>query len=114
MIDNLYMVKDTTRMVLARNLAALMAKNKHSQGYVHKRTGVSQSTVGRILNCDVAATSDTLDAIAKLYDVFAWQLIVPELDVYNPQMLKTASQKEMEFYERIKQAAQDLAKYENK
>jgi len=96
------MNKPDVKHILASNLRRLMDKNKHSQSYVHKKTGISQSTVGRILNKDVSATIDSLESIAHLYGLFTWQLIVPDIDVTNPPMLKVTTQTEKEFYEKMK------------
>ncbi len=69
--------------ILANNLRMLMSHNMHSQGFVHKETGISQSTVGRILYAKVSATTDSVDSIARLYGLLSWQLLVADLDIQN-------------------------------
>lgn len=76
-----------SRKIIADNLKKLMFKNSQSQGYIHRMTGISQSTVGRILNNEVSPTIDSLDKIANLYNLHSWQLLLPDLDVENPQKL---------------------------
>jgi Helix-turn-helix len=72
-----------SKTILGINLRMLMLHNKHSQGFVHKETGISQSTVGRILYAKVSATTDSIDSIAKLYGLLSWQLLVCNLDIQN-------------------------------
>jgi transcriptional regulator with XRE-family HTH domain len=100
------------RAVLAANLKVLMAANNHSQGDVHRHTGIAQSSIGRIINMQVDATIGTLESIADLYHLQAWQLLVQDFDHTNPPMLKQISDKEKEFYDKIKLAAKEIAKFQ--
>lgn len=100
------------REILASNLKALMAKSKHSQGDLFRLSNVAQSTIGRVINMQVDATVATIEAIAEVYKLQPWQLLVPNLDPSNPPMLREISDKEREFYEKIKMAAQEIAKYQ--
>ena len=93
------------RTVLAKNLKALMAHHETNQTGLGKRSGLAQSTVGRILKEAHAADVDTLEAVGKALGVTPWQLMVPGLDPANPPVLQNASPEEREFYERLKQAA---------
>lgn len=80
--------------VLAQNLRALMARTPDldSQPKVAARSGVGQRTVGRILLGQVAATIDTLDALANAFGMSAWELLDPTLstrpsvDEFNRRM----------------------------
>jgi len=81
------MKKLTSKEVLAINLRALMNKNEHTEGYVHRKTGIAQSTVGRILKCESSATLESIDSLAKLYGLLPWQLLVTDLDVSNLSVL---------------------------
>jgi Helix-turn-helix len=71
------------RALLARNLAALMAKSPDlmSQGALHRRSKVAQATIGRILRAETAASVDTLDQLAGAFGLSAWQLIHPKPDM---------------------------------
>lgn len=102
------------REILAMNLKALMLANKHSQGDLFRLSGVAQSTIGRVVNMQVDATVATLEAVANVYKLQSWQLLVPNLVPNNPPMLRAISEQEKEFYEKIKLAAQELSKYEIK
>lgn len=109
MRENIVMEKKTSsREIVASNLKALMLRNEHSEGYLHKRTSLSQSTIGRILKRESSATIDTLDAIASVYGLSSWQLLVNELDVSNPPVLKNMSAKEQAFYEKMQAVMKEL------
>ena len=102
------MSKAETKLIISDNLKRLMAKHKHSQGDVHKKTGISQSTVGRIINQEVSATIDSIDAISNLYGLLSWQLLVPGVDVDNPPALKIKSRTEQDFYEKMKALVKEM------
>lgn len=65
------MGKHNLRDALSRNLAALMEKTPalDTQIKVANRSGVAQSTIGRILRRETAATLDNIEAIAKAFGV---------------------------------------------
>ena len=98
----LMMKKVNSKEILAKNLRKFMDKNKHSEQYVHKKTGIAQSTVGRILRVESSATLDSLESIASLYGLQAWQLLVADIDPSNPPLLRNMSEPEKLFYEKIK------------
>ena len=105
----------TASEVLAANLDKLMAAAKSpakSQLGLAKKSGIAQATIGRILRGETHAGLDTIDAIAKVYGIAAWQLILPGLDPGNPQVIRSMSKEEEDLYARLHKAAQDLAKYE--
>lgn len=102
----------TNKDILSENLKRLMDSHKHTQGDLHRLTKVSQSTIGRIINKQVDATIGTMEVIASKYGLQSWQLLVPELNPSNPPVLREISEKERIFYDSIKLAAQELAKYE--
>lgn len=108
------MDRDTFRphRTLALNVKALMARTggPSTQGELHRRSGVAQATIGRILKGDQTARVETVAMIAKAYGLEPWQLLVPGMDPTNPPTLKAASKEEQALYDRLKQAAQDLAK----
>lgn len=59
------------REVLAANLAALMARTPalDTQLKLARRSGIAQSTIGRILRQEVSPTVDVLEAIAHAFEV---------------------------------------------
>lgn len=114
MHDNTFMViKKNARQIFAENLKRLMADKSHSQGFLHKKIGVSQSTIGRALSGETASTIDTIDAIAQFYDLEPWQMLVENLDGSNPPILKEISDKQMAFFAKIKEAAKEISKLDS-
>lgn len=97
-----------SRANLAANLTALMALHKMGQSELHRKCGVAQSTIGRILNQKTAADLDTLGQIASAFHLSGWQLISPPFDPTNPPVLKHLSDQERELYERLKKAVKEL------
>lgn len=105
-----------TRKVLSDNLKRLMDAHDMKQKPVAeaaKRQGfaIDQTYVGRILNMEVAATIEKVESIAAAFGLQPWQLLVPHLDPNNPPVVHI-DPAEQRLYERIKMAAQELAKYE--
>lgn len=97
--------------ILAANLKVLMEARNLSQMELHRRSKVSQSTVGRILRQAVAADLDTLAALARALDLDPWQLLIPNLDPREPPALQPISIRERELYQRLRLAAEELAKH---
>jgi transcriptional regulator with XRE-family HTH domain len=67
-----FMVMNTyLRLTLADNIAALMEKTPalDTQVKLARRSGIAQSSVGRILRGDVSATIDNIEAIATAFGV---------------------------------------------
>ena len=107
----------TPRAVLRQNLKALMLNGDgpRSQSALHKKSGVAQATIGRILSVEGEnARIETVDRIAKAYGLEPWQLLVAGMDPANAPVLQTVSSEESALYERLRIAAQDLAKYRTK
>lgn len=98
---------------MSENLRALMESGlgPDSQLQLAKRAGVSQSTVGRALSGHTRATVETVGRIAKVYGLSPWQLLVPDLDPRAPPALVAADPAEREALDRLRLAAQELAKY---
>lgn len=92
---------------LAHNLGALMEHHKMSQGDMHRKSGVAQSTIGRILRKTTAADIDTVQSIAGVFQLAAWQLLSPHFDPSNPPVLAQASAEERELYNRLRQMFQE-------
>ena len=65
----------------------------NAQGALHRRSGVSQSTIDRIVGAEVSATIDTLDKIAGALGFEAWQLLAPDLHL---------GRSEPEFYAKLR------------
>lgn len=82
-----------------------------SQAGLAARAKMHQRTLGRIVNEEVSATLEQMGKIAQGLDLELWQLLVPVMDPRNPPVLAPASEKERQLWATIRQAAQDLAKY---
>jgi transcriptional regulator with XRE-family HTH domain len=97
-------------IVFGRNLSALMAANKElgSNQKVSKKTGVSTSTVSRLLNGQVDATLETVERVAKAFRVEAWQLLVPNLEADNLPELLPHTKHERRLWERLREVAREI------
>lgn len=86
------------RHILAANLTRAMrvgSEKTRSQLGLKAASGVAQATIGRILRAETDATIDTLQALAKVFDLEPWQLLVPDLDPKNaPSVAKHAAENE--------------------
>lgn len=102
-----YVLRMDARDNLSRNLLALMAKNGFSQGDMHRKCGIAQSTIGRIIRKTTAADVDTISAIAGVFHLMAWQLLAPPFEPSNPPVLNQVSEKERQLYERLKTIFQE-------
>lgn len=96
------------RQVVAQNLTNLMEAHMPLAGSKHKTlaeaAGVSLSTVQRICNQEVGATIDVLEALASVFHLSVYQLLIPSLDVGNPQVVQGATKEEERLYRQWKQS----------
>jgi len=102
------------RAILKQNLKALMASRNGptTQSALHRKSRVAQATIGRILSDKGEnARIETVERLAKAYQLQAWQLLVAGMDPSNPPVLQSASDEERALYARLKIAAEDIAKY---
>lgn len=90
------------RSVLAENVELLM--NRHFQLKSNKpkslaeEAKVSLSTVQRIIAAEVGASLDNIEAIAGAFGLSAYQLLIPNLNIENPQVIKGATKDEERLY----------------
>lgn len=92
--------------VLSRNLKALMDYHAiKSQGELGRLSKIDQTTIGRMLNKKNAAQIDKIQAVAKVFDLDAWQMMVPNLDPSNPPVAQITAI-ERDLYERLRVAAE--------
>ena len=93
------------RDVVADNIQALM--NVNYRGSENKPldlandAGISLSSVQRILNKSVGASVDTLERISIALGVSVYQLLIPNLNPRNPQVVKGATKEEERMYRRL-------------
>jgi transcriptional regulator with XRE-family HTH domain len=104
--------------IVAANVQTLMDYARdHDQPYgeqkaLAKRAKVAMSTVARIRKAEVGCSIDVLDAIARVYGLSAWQLMMPNLDPTNPPVFcVTATERDL--YRRMRHAAAALAEIPN-
>ncbi|MGJ7497493.1 helix-turn-helix domain-containing protein [Variovorax sp. RT4R15] len=100
-------VADTAlRAIVGDNLRRLMEKrpNLDSNPKLSVRSGIGVATISRIINGETAATLDTLGMLARAFELQPWQLMVPNLDSTNPQILQSISAKEAELYTRLRES----------
>lgn len=72
-----------------------------------KRAGIGASTIRRILDKDVSPSIDTVDRIAKVYGLQAYQLLLPDWKPSNPPVVPyTATEKAL--YHAVSVVAKDL------
>lgn len=93
------------RTILAANLAALvdhhyasMSNLTAKQRELAKQAKVSHSTVQRIMSGDVGASLDNIELIATVFDLSAYQLLIPNLNAGNPQVVRGATKDEQRLY----------------
>ncbi len=89
------------RSVLAQNMHALMPRYAPEltsltakQKKLGAATGLSLSTMQRIMAKDVGPSLDNIEQIAEELGVKVYQLLLPSFDVDNPQTVKGAEESE--------------------
>lgn len=104
------------RKIVAQNLVALMG-NSRSLGSAPKLEAktkeqgnkVGKSTIDRAMKADTPLTLDNLEALAKAFELDAWQLLVPGLSPSNPPLLRQVGESEDQLYRRIESLVQEAA-----
>ena len=93
-----------TKDVLAENINTLMRVNTSldSNPKVSGKADLGTGSISRIRNADGAINLDTLDKLAKCFDLQPWQMLVPELDPKSPPVLRSMSVTEVELFERLR------------
>lgn len=66
--------------------------------------GLSKSTIQRVLAAEIGASLDNLEAIADALDVSLYQLLIPALEVRNPQVVHGATKNEERMYKQWRKA----------
>lgn len=97
-----------SRSILAANLRALIdikyASASNKPKAVSADSGIALSTVQRILDKDVGPSLDNIEALAGVFDLTVYQLLIPELNAKNPQIVKGATKAEERMYRNWKAA----------
>ena len=96
------------RDILAANVKSLMEREfdgcDNKPMTLAKKADVSLSTVQRLLNCEAGASVDTIEAVALALGCSPYQLLLPELDASNPQVVAGATAAEKRLYSRLRNA----------
>lgn len=96
------------REIVAANLKRLMdhhmAGNPNKPKTLAGKARLSLSTVQRIVGCKTGATLDNLEALAEAFDLSVYQLLIPDLDVGNPQIVTGAMEAERRAYKAWRKA----------
>lgn len=103
------------RTLLATNVQALMCARPSLSSLAKvaaeaKRKGhtVSKNAVDSARQGTHAVNMDTLDGIARAFDMEAWQLLVPNMNPDNPPVLRSIGETEDEMYRRLRSAAAQI------
>jgi hypothetical protein len=92
--------------ILADNILNLMAFHGiQSNAALAKAAKIDPSTVGRMINKKHASQIDRVQAVARVFDLDAWQLMIPNLDPSNPPVVQLTAV-ERDLYERLRKAAE--------
>lgn len=99
-----------SKAILAKNLAVLMSKHGWKQDVVAKKTRgkMDQTTVGRIKAAKVSTSTEKIDALAAVFEIEPWMLLVPDLDPANLPVLRDATSQERELWKKIEDSAKLL------
>jgi transcriptional regulator with XRE-family HTH domain len=103
-------IASSTAKVLGENLAALMAAHPdlNSNPKLAAKTRLGTGTISRLRNGMVDANLDTLERMAKAFNVEPWQLLVAGLDPGNLPTLQPISEEERKLYARIAEAVKGI------
>lgn len=80
---------------LAVNVKKLMKESTQydTQAKLAVAVGVDQATISRIINGKYPTSIDHVEAVAKVFGLTAWQLLVPNMDPKNPPEPLTRAEK---------------------
>jgi hypothetical protein len=90
------------RQIVAQNVRSLvdhryaLVPNKARK--LAEEAQISLSSAQRVLAADVGASIDTLESIADAFEISVYQLVLPNLDVNNPQVVTGATGVERRMY----------------
>lgn len=106
--------------IVAANVTALIQHQRDSGGPLSTfqaieaataRIGhkVGRSTIDRISKGATPAQIDNLEALAKVFDVELWQLLVPGLEPGNAPVLRSIGAPEDALYDRLRGLVKEIA-----
>lgn len=93
------------RTVLAANVRALLEHQYRSEAHttarlrsLSKDSGLTLSSIQRVLDSSTGATIDTIEQLATAFGVQVYQLLSPQLDAANPPIIAGATEAEKRLY----------------
>ena len=93
------------RTILAINTKNLLdyhfSESSNKPLALAEKSGLSLSSIQRVLNVNVGSSIDSIESIAEAFDISVYQLLLPNLDVENPQVVTGASASERQLYKRF-------------
>lgn len=101
------------RQILRINVQALLDSGigPKSQSALHKKCGVAQATIGRILRPEGENPKvENVAAIAKAYGLEAWQLLIAGMDPKNPPVLSPVTKAERELWDKLRAVYDEVGK----
>lgn len=79
----------SSKTALAKNLRLLMDSEGLSEAKAAQKTGVSQKGLNKILNENTSATIDIIERIAKAFKIPTWQILTPNLEIEEAELIKS-------------------------
>lgn len=73
------MAQRKSKEVLRDNLRLLMRRDEVDTKSVSQKSGLDKKTINNVLNARHEPRLDVLDAIAKVFGVSPWELLLPKL-----------------------------------
>lgn len=102
------------REILAQNVRMLIEHHYKDRDNrpraLANATGLSLSSVQRVLNAEAGASIDTIEVIANAFDLSTYHLVLPNLDVENPQVVAGASSAERAMYAQFRRGQIQMEK----
>ena len=96
-----------SQMVIANNLERILTARALDTAGAAKVMGVTTFQMTRLLSGEHAVTLRTLDRIAAAFGYEPYQLLVPDLNAGNPQILRVLSAAEERLYKALEEARKD-------
>lgn len=102
-------MQKSLRLVLAENVRALKKRHPELGGLRawSKKIGVGEATLHRIVNAQAGIRLDSIEAVARGFNLPPWMLLIDGLDPANLPVQLSAG--ERDFYRRLRDAAKQAA-----
>lgn len=102
------------KQILWTNVRALMSYHwgRESLNRLAREACIGPGTATRIKDQRTSVGVDTLDKVAKAFDLHAWQLLMPNLDPSNPPVA-TLTEAEKRLYQAFSIAMQEYREYKS-